>query len=106
MVVPKSEKNNLDVVEIAEQYYKVCYIISLLENDLFFKECKAKQNSGKTIWIGAMSKVNMNEWKIIGGNWTGKSVGYTNWKDASPSGNCAYLFTKVIRFIIHTLNIC
>ena len=26
---------------------------------------------------------------------TGKRVGYTNWKDASPNGNCAYLFTKV-----------
>ena len=24
MVVPKSEKNNLDVVAIAETYYKVC----------------------------------------------------------------------------------
>ena len=37
----------------------------------------------------------MNEWKIIGGNSSGKSVGYTNWKDSNPSGNCAYLFTKV-----------
>ena len=26
---------------------------------------------------------------------TGKRVAYTNWKDASPNGNCAYLFTKV-----------
>ena len=31
----------------------------------------------------------------IGGNMTGKRVAYTNWKDASPNGNCAYLFTKV-----------
>ena len=51
----------------------------------------------------------MNEWQISGGkdekgekrkmtpggNMTGKRVGYTNWKDASPNGNCAYLFTKV-----------
>ena len=29
--------------------------------------CEAKQNSGKTIWIGINSDVNMNEWKISGG---------------------------------------
>ena len=28
--------------------------------------CEAKQNSGKTIWIGINSEVNMNEWKISG----------------------------------------
>ena len=30
--------------------------------------CEAKQNSGKTIWIGIDSQVNMNEWKISGEN--------------------------------------
>ena len=34
----------------------------------------------------------------LGGNETGKRVGYTNWKDANPNGNCAYLFTKVTTF--------
>ena len=28
-------------------------------------------------------------------------MGYTNWKDANPNGNCAYLFTKVTTFKNH-----
>ena len=31
-----------------------------------FQICEAKQNSGKTIWIGINSEVNQNEWKISG----------------------------------------
>ena len=109
VVVPKTEKQNLDVVAIAEQYYKVENQAWVFINTYTKQICEAKQNSGKTIWIGIDSQVNMNEWKIsgenektslewiwlTGGNMTGKRVGYTNWKDASPNGNCAYLFTKV-----------
>ena len=121
VVVPKTEKENLDVVAIAEQYYKVWNKKVQIDANFQKQICEAKQNSGKTIWIGINSEVNMNEWQISGekrekwqlkkmthfvcvkklkrwqqgGNMTGKRVGYTNWKDASPNGNCAYLFTKV-----------
>ena len=139
-MVPKTEKQNLDVVAIAEQYYKVDKKVPYLLNNItrwtgkieipiiatnVFQICEAKQNSGKTIWIGINSEVNQNEWKIsglrtkedksghfnhatlffysdwLGGNETGKRVGYTNWKDANPNGNCAYLFTKVTTFNNH-----
>ena len=68
VVVPKTEKENLDVVAIAEQYYKVWAQSVVYQSRLIVKQiCEAKQNSGKTIWIGINSDVNMNEWKISGG---------------------------------------
>ena len=68
VVVPKTEKENLDVVAIAEQYYKVWNQILVYQLTLIVKQiCEAKQNSGKTIWIGINSEVNMNEWQISGG---------------------------------------
>ena len=64
-----TEKENLDVVAIAEQYYKVRNQIIVYRSTLIMKQiCEAKQNSGKTIWIGINSEVNMNEWKISGEN--------------------------------------
>ena len=68
MVVPKTEKQNLDVVAIAEQYYKVENQTRVFINTYPKQICEAKQNSGKTIWIGIDSQVNMNEWKISGEN--------------------------------------
>ena len=68
MVVPKTEKQNLDVVAIAEQYYKVENQTWVFINTYIKQICEAKQNSGKTIWIGINSEVNMNEWKISGEN--------------------------------------
>ena len=66
-MVPKTEKENLDVVAIAEQYYKVRNQIVVYQSTLIVKQiCEAKQNSGKTIWIGINSEVNMNEWQISG----------------------------------------
>ena len=67
-MVPKTEKENLDVVAIAEQYYKVRNQMIVYQLTLIVKQiCEAKQNSGKTIWIGINSEVNMNEWQISGG---------------------------------------
>jgi len=74
LVVPRNEKENLEVVDIAEDYYQVC---------------KAKQNSGKTIWLGVKAEEGSNDWKTTNGT----SVSYFNWKD-NAFGNCAYLFTK------------
>ena len=66
VVVPKTEKQNLDVVAIAEQYYKVDKKVPyLLSNTTrwtgkieipiiatnVFQICEAKQNSGKTIGL-------------------------------------------------------
>ena len=65
-MVPKTEKQNLDVVAIAEQYYKVDKKVPyLLSNTTrwtgkieipiiatnVFQICEAKQNSGKTIGL-------------------------------------------------------
>ena len=79
--------------------------------------CKAKQNSGKTIWLGVKAEEGSNDWKVAAitvmihvihaektvsnksitkclQTTNGTSVSYFNWKD-NAFGNCAYLFTKV-----------
>ena len=81
------------------------------------KVCKAKQNSGKTIWLGVKAEEGSNDWKVAAitvmihiiiadktvsnkiitkclQTTNGTSVSYFNWKD-NAFGNCAYLFTKV-----------
>ena len=75
--------------------------------------CKAKQNSGKTIWLGVSAVEASNGWKVVVivvvigvaiyiimvtmfQTPNGSTPSYFNWKDNSALGNCAYLFTKVI----------
>ena len=89
VVVPKTEKENLDVVAIAEQYYKVWNQILVYQLTLIVKQiCEAKQNSGKTIWIGINSEVNMNEWQISGGGrgQKGNTKDDTRWKHDGEEG--------------------
>ena len=80
--------------------------------------CKAKQNSGKTIWLGVKAEEGSNDWKVAAitvmihiiiadktvsnkiitkclQTTNGTSVSYFNWKD-NAFGNCAYLFTKLV----------
>ena len=81
-----------------------CAIIMMMTHQV----CKAKQNSGKTIWLGVSAVEASNEWKVVVivviyiimvtmfQTPNGSTPSYFNWKDNSALGNCAYLFTKVI----------